>query len=171
MKITPDENLTAALFAMSRAAEATQQAMQQAAVEKVTATWSTALASAAGTAQEQRMLADGSRAEIMPLRITLLAGSGGPLSGGLEDWPAIEYGMTPVQIIAPNRQKTIRIAGSGREMKTKATVWVGKNLRPRNDDGYVIFPTVRTHGPEFVAAWIHGLISHWRGTPFDVHKE
>lgn len=170
MKITPDENLTQALVTLADAPTATQQAMQQAAIESVSSTWTQALAAASGTTAERRMLVDGASSEIGPTSITLIAGAGGPLSGGLDSWPAIEFGMDPVQIVAPNRRKKIRITGSGREMTVATRVWVGKNLKPRNDDGYVIFPTVRKHGPEFVAAWIRGLISHWVGTPFDVYK-
>ena len=170
MKITPDENLTQALVAMSNAPAATQQAMQQAAIDAVSSTWTQQLAASAGTAAEQRMLVNEAGSDIGPTSITLVAGAGGPLSGGLENWPAIEFGMTPVQIIAPTRRRKIRIAGSGREATVAARIWVGKNLKPRNDEGYVVFPTVRKHGPEFVAAWIRGLISHWVGTPFDVYK-
>lgn len=171
MKID-DSELTQVLLALHDASQSTQDAMQRSAVEAVSGTWGPALASAAGTNVERRLLADGSFATIGPASIDLHAGAGGPLSGGLNEhmWPAVEYGMDPVQIIAPNRTKTIRVAGSGREMRLASRVWVGKNLKRRNDEGYVIFPTVRKHGPRFVAAWIYGLIRVWEGTPFEVRK-
>lgn len=172
MKITPGPELGEAIAALNSAIGSTKDAMAERATQEVDAAWKPALASAAGTNPERRLLVDGASSQIGPASIDLTAGAGGPLSGGLtsDGWAAIEFGMDPKQIEAPNRRKKIRIAGSGREMVVATRIWVGKNLRARNPDGYVIFPTVRQHGPRFVAAWIYGLISKWVGTPFEVRK-
>ena len=163
---SPD--LLDAQIAMARAKGETREAMRNSARDAVEGTWIPALASAAGTQPEQRMLVDEASASVDLGSMTLTAAVGGPLSGGLGNWAAIEYGMDPQQITAPNRRKTLRIAGSGRPIRVATQIWVGRNLRPRNDDGYVVFPTIRQHGPRFVAAWIHGLIDTWRGSPFDI---
>lgn len=163
---SPD--LLRAQLALARAKGETRKTMQDSARDAVEATWSSALASAAGTRPEQRMLVDEASASMDLGSMSLFAAVGGPLSGGLDNWAAIEFGMEPKQIIAPNRRKTIRIAGTGREIQVATQIWVGRNLKARNDQGYVVFPTIRQHGPRFVAAWIYGLINAWRGTPFDI---
>lgn len=161
IKVEVDPNLARALLALARAQSGTQEAMRQAADEKISATWQPALLAAASTTPEQRMIANGSSAEVTPAGFVLEAGQGGPLSGGLREPWGIEYGMDPVQITTTKRRKTIRIAGSGRPMPMVAPIWVGKNLRPRNPDGYVAMPTVRKHAPQFVAAWVEGLIGQF----------
>lgn len=172
VKIKADDQLARAIFALDDAATSTQDAMRQSAAESIDRVWSPALASAAGTSPERKLLATGAGSSVEAGRMTLIAGNGPTLTGGLTEdgWYAIEFGMTPVQIYSPNRRKKIRIAGSGREMSVQTRIWVGRNLRARNELGYVIFPTIRQHGPRFVAAWIYGLIGKWRGTPFDVKK-
>lgn len=164
LKVEVDPNLARALDALASAESGTQDAMRQAADEAITATWQPALIAAASTSPERKMIATGATADVTPAGFVLTAGNGA-LSGGLGenggDWAAIEYGMTPVQITTTKRRKKIRIAGSGREMTVATSIWVGKNLRPRNSEGYVAMPTVRQHAPEFVAAWVYGLIGQF----------
>lgn len=172
MRVVPQPNVAEALGTLQKASTETQESMRARVAEAVDTAWLPALASAAGTQLERRLLVEGAGAQVGLSTMTLVAGNGGPLSGGLteDSWYAGELGMTPVEIVAPNRRKTIRISGSGREIRVQSRVWVGRNLRPRNEDGYVIFPTVRTHGPRFVAAWIYGLIDVYAGSQFDTRK-
>lgn len=170
MKVKANANLERAIFALEEAQSGTKEAMRQRAVEAIDRAWSPALAAASGTTPERRVLASGASSSVGPGSMQLVAGAGGPLSGGLtsDGWAALEFGMTPVQSTTTKRRKKIRIAGSGRPMVVATTIWVGRNLKARNELGYVIFPTVRKHGPRFVAAWIYGLIDKWVGTEFDV---
>jgi len=166
------EDMKRALDTLQAADAGTQEAMRESSRLAVSTTWTGALASATGTKPEQRMLVDGSTVDIHDDGFTVTAGMGGPLSGGLtnDHWPAIEFGMTPKQVTS-SRRKTVRIAGTGRTMQTSYLVWVGMNLRDRNPDGYVILPTLREHGPRFVAAWVYGLIDLLRGGPLDIKKD
>lgn len=175
LKIQVDDNLARALSALANAERGTQEAMRQAAAAEINKVWSPALLSKSSTPAERKLLAGGSSAEVTPAGFTLTAGAGTALSGGLtgDSWAAIEFGMTPKQIVAKNRQRTIRIAGSGRQLRIASTIWVGRNLPSRRRDGRVVFPTARTHGPQFVEAWIKGLIGQFTqvdGTALDVKK-
>jgi len=170
VKIVSSPELEHALATLHRASSGTQDAMRQNAIDAVNRTWGPALASAAGTAAERKLLATGASADVDAGSMTLHAAKGPALTGGLanDGWAAIELGMDPKRIEAPNRRKTITL--NGRPFRARTFVWVGRNLKPRNPDGYVIFPTVRKHGPRFVAAWIYGLIDVFRGSPFDIRK-
>lgn len=162
LRIQPDANLIGVIAAFERATAETQNAMRDAAEAKIEGTWRAALLSKASTELEERIIVDGADSDVEGVGFALWAGIGGPVSGGYGsgagDWAGVEYGMTPVQTYETKRRKTIRIAGSGREMKVATQIWVGKNLRPRNEDGYVGMPAVREHVPQYVASWVHGLI-------------
>lgn len=173
IKVEADENLGRVLAVLARAESGTQEAMREEAANEVDQTWDTALLAAASTDAERRILASGADAEIGPASINLFAAFGpASLSGGAteEHWAAFEFGMTPEQRITKRRKK-LRVLGSGREINSTPLIWVGRNLRPRNPQGYVIFPVIRQHGPEFVAAWIRGLINVFRGAPVDIEKD
>lgn len=161
LRVEVDANLARALASLQRATGGTQEAMRESADAAITGTWGRAVMSEASTRAERKLLATGADADVGPSSFTLYAGIGPTLSGGLENWPAIEYGMEPRQVQAPRRRRTIRIAGSGRPMRVVTQVWVGRNLRPRNPDGYAVFPAARKHGPKFVASWVEGLISQF----------
>lgn len=180
MRVEVDANLARALTSLSAAEGGTAEAMRASAAEKIGGTWEQALIAGSSTKPERRLIAGaaGRYTEVGMSEFTLFAGMGGPLSGGLgsgnKDWTGVEFGMTPVQITAPNRRKKIRIAGSGREMSVVTRVWVGKNFRPRNPKGYVALPAARKVGPEYVAAWVYGLIGQFDsvdGTALDIVKD
>ena len=180
MRVEVDANLARALTSLSAAESGTQEAMRAAAAEKIGGTWEQALIAGASTKLERRIIASGAGryTEVGMAEFTLFAGMGDPVSGGLgtegRDWTGVEFGMTPVQLSNTKRRKKIRIAGSGREMSVATQIWVGKNLRPRNPKGYVALPAARKHGPEFVAAWVYGLIGQFDsvdGTALDIVKD
>lgn len=175
LRIQADDELVRALASLERAQQGTQEAMREAADEKIDATWKQQLNVAAGTELERRIMVDGADSTVDNLSFTLWAGIGDPVSGGLgsgpRDWPGVEFGMVPYDSYDTKRRKTIRIAGSGTVMKVATKITIGKNLRTRNPDGYVAFPTIRKHVPTFVAAWVHGLISQFddvNGTALDI---
>lgn len=125
------------------AAEARAPESVRRAVEAEADLWPRALAAAASTAAERRLIATGGRVEVTGEGVTLLAGLGPALSGGLgvggRGAGAIEYGSTVRQVTAPRRRLS-----TGQP----ATVWVGRNLRPKNADGYVAGPAARAvEGP------------------------
>lgn len=178
MRVEVDDNLGRALTSLAAAEAGTQEAMRAEAAAEIGRVWSPALISASGNALERKILATGARADVTPQGFTLTAGVGPAASGGLgqedDDWVPVEFGMNPQRIQAPNRRKSIRIAGSGRPMRVASMVWVGKNLRPRNRDGYVVLPTARKRVPEFVAAWVRGLIKQFApvdGTALEIRKD
>lgn len=180
MRVEVDANLARALTSLSGAESGTQDAMRASAAEKIGATWEPALIAGSSTTLERRLIAHGAGrwTEVGLSEFTVFAGMGDPVSGGLgtggRDWTGVEFGMTPVQRSNTKRRKRIRIAGSGREMSVATQVWVGKNLKPRNPRGYVALPAARKHGPEFVAAWVYGLIGQFDavdGTALDIVKD
>lgn len=165
LKLEVDDNLARALIALDQAEAGTADAMRASADAEIDKTWSTALMNAAGTTLERRMIADGADADVENVGFTLWAGLGGPVSGGLgrqdRDWAGVEFGMTPFQSFDTKRRRTIRIAGTGTVQKVATGVWVGRNLKPRNAQGYVAMPTVRKYVPQYVASWVHGLIGQF----------
>jgi hypothetical protein len=180
MRVEVDANLARALTSLSAAESGTAEAMRASAAEKIGATWQSALIAGSTTKPERRLIAGGASryTEVGLSEFTLFAGMGGPLSGGLgagnKDWAGVEFGMTPFQSFNTKRRKRVRIAGSGREMTVATRIWVGKNLRPRNPRGYVALPAARTHGPDYVAAWVYGLIGQFDsvdGTALDIVKD
>lgn len=177
MRVEVDANLARALTSLAGAAAGTQEAMRAKAAEKIRGTWQSALISGSSTKPERKLIATGASADVQPAGFTLTAAQGPSLSGGLgqtdKDWTAVEFGMTPVQITNSKRRKKIRIAGSGREVSTVTKIWVGKNLRPRNAKGYVALPATRKYGPQYVAAWVYGLIGQFDpvdGSALDIEK-
>lgn len=173
LKVKVDDTLGHALLTLGRAETATQEAMREAASERIGRVWRPALAAQATLKADKKMLVSNASQTVGLSSFRLDAANGPALSGGLtpEQWPALEFGMNMKQIYAPNRRKKIRIAGSGREMTTVAKVWVGRNLKPRLKQGYVVMPTIRNYGPTFVAAWVVGLIGQFRGSPLDIKKD
>lgn len=175
LKVTPDQAMFDALTTLRRADAETQDSARQAGAVAAEKSWSESLHTAAGTTPETRILADGAIATTDSDVSLTLGAAYGParLSGGATEaqWHAFEYGMDAKRIVAPNRRKTLTIAGTGRKMRVAMQVWVGKNLKPRNGKGYVIMPTVRRLGPQYVAAWIYAVIDVFRGTPFEIEKD
>lgn len=169
-----DPEMGRLLNLFGNATQATQEAALSEAESEIDKTWVSALTAHAGTELEQRMIVDGARADMLgPSSFELVAGIGGPVSGGLgtgsDDWAAAEFGMDPKQIDAPTRRKTMIL--NGRPFRARTTIWVGKNLKPRNPDGYVAMPTIRERGPRYVAAMIRGLINVLRGGPVEIQKD
>lgn len=174
IRVEVDQELGRLLNTLRHAESGTQEAAQAEAEAEIGATWVAALNTHAGTDLEQRMIVDGARADMLPgAGFELAAGLGGPVSGGLgtgdDDWVGAEFGMTPKRIDAPTRRKTMIL--NGRPFAARTLVWVGKNFRPRNPDGYVAMPTIRDRGPQYVAAWVRGLINVLRGGPFEIQKD
>ncbi len=174
IRIDVGQELEGVLNTFRHAEEATQAEALQEAEHEIDVTWVSSLSAHAGTQLEQRLLVDGAHADVdSSSSFTLVAGVGDPVSGGLgtgaRDWTAAEYGMTAREVVAPNRRKTTLL--NGRPFIARTTVWVGKNLRPRRPDGYVIMPTIRDRGPRYVAALIRGLINVLRGGPVEIQKD
>jgi len=169
LKIEVDDSLGETLLDLRRAQQGTQDAMRAEASRAITASWVPALAAAASGAQQQKLLVSGAGADVGDLSFDLNAGRGPTLSGGLDasHWYAVDYGMQPKRITAPNRQKTLRVV-NGRPVRAPAQVWVGRNLPSRAPAGRVVFPTIAAHSPEFVAAWVQGMLGQFDGTPLDV---
>lgn len=156
------ERAVAAIAAAeARAADSVRQAV--AAEESV---WQQALTSAASTTAERRLIATGGRIDVGDGGLTLIAGLGPALSGGLgaggRGAGAIEYGSTVRQVTAPRRKLT-----TGQP----ATIWVGRNLRRRNADGYVAGPAARQVEGPLTEAMQAGYYDAFDGGVFDVDGE
>lgn len=172
-KIDGREGFLQAALALNRAEGELRESMMARADSLIDQTWEQSLLSASGTAVERKLLATGANADLLPTGFMLTAGQGPTLSGGMdaEHWPAVEFGMVPKQITTPNRVRTRLTSGRQRPIRTAVLIWVGRNFKPRNLRGYVIFPTVRTRGPEYVAAMIHGVIDTFRVHPLEIQKD
>lgn len=173
VKIEGQEDLLRAVLALDRAEGEMREAMISRADSLIEQTWQSSLMSASGTAAERKILATGASADITPAGFVLHAAQGPALSGGLDadHWPALEHGMTPKLITTGRRVTTRRVLGSNRPLRTAVLIWVGKNFKPRNYAGYVIFPTVRIQGPRYVAELIYGLIDTLRVPPLEIEKD
>lgn len=138
----------------------------RAAVMEEEGTWQRALSAAASTTAERRLIATGGRIDIGDGVVTLLAGLGPALSGGLgaggRGAGAIEYGSSVRRVTAPRR----RLATG-----QPATVWVGRNLRGRNPEGYVAGPAARQVEGEITDAMRQGYYDAFDGGVFDVNGE
>lgn len=156
------------LLTLNRAESDTQAEMRDAADSAIESTWVPALAAAASGAQQTKLLVNGANADVDDLGFTLTAGVGPALSGGLDasHWYAVDYGMNPQRIAAPNRRRTIRL-GAGREFQAAVLIWVGRNLPPRSAKGRVIYPTIGTRSQEYVEAWVDGLMGQFDDPAFD----
>jgi len=148
-----------------------REAMMTNAGSLVEQVWESSLMSAAGTAAERKLLATGASADIAAEGITLNAAQGPTLSGGLtsDEWFGVELGMTSK--LATRKISDVGLAGSGRKVRVAQLHWIGRNFKDRNPLGYVIFPTVRRHGPRFVAQMIYGLIDVFRRAPVEIEKD
>jgi len=156
------------LLTLQRAEADTQDEMRDAADNAVESSWVPALQAAASGAQQTKLLVSGAHADVDDLGFTLTAGVGPALSGGLDasHWYAVDHGMNPKRIAAPNRRRTIRMGG-GREFKAATLIWVGRNLPPRNAKGRVIYPTIGTKSQDYVEAWVQGLMGQFDDPVFD----
>jgi hypothetical protein len=134
----------------------------RAAVQAEADVWPRALAAAASTTAERRLIATGGRVEVEDAGLTLIAGVGPALSGGLgaggRGAGAIEYGSTVRRVNAPRR----RLATGG-----PVSVLVGKGLRGKNADGYVAGPAAKAVEPALLKAMEEGYVDAFDG-PFDV---
>lgn len=164
-----NDSMGDALLTLQRAQTDTQDEMRQTADAAIESSWVPALAAAASGAQQTKLLVTGAHADVDNLGFSLTAGVGPTLSGGLDasHWYAVDYGMTPKQIAAPNRRRTIRLGG-GREFQAATIIWVGRNLPARNAKGRVIYPTIGAQSQEYVSAWVDGLLEPLEGDVFDV---
>jgi hypothetical protein len=160
-----DNSLAGAQLALRAAAEGTQDALRTEVAAAIEGSWVSSLAAAAAGRQQTKLLVSGAGADVDGLSFDLIAGRGPALSGGLDasHWYAVDYGMTPKQITAPTRKKSVR--GGAR---VPARIWVGRNLPARNAAGRVIFPTIGTQSQVYVKAWVTGLLGQFAGTPLDV---
>jgi hypothetical protein len=170
LKVNVDESLGEALLTLRRAQTGTQDEMRNEADAAITASWVPALAARASGAQQTKLLVSGASADVSDLGFDLTAGAGPTLSGGLDNskWWAVEFGAVPKQVAAKKRKATHRVKGSGREVRSAAIIWIGRNLPVRNNDGHVIFPTIGEQSQVFVGAWVSGLMGQFEGSPFDV---
>ncbi|MBD3941951.1 hypothetical protein IF188_09615 [Microbacterium sp. NEAU-LLC] len=159
------------LLSLQRAESDTQDEMRGAADQAVESSWVPALQAASSGAQQTKLLVSGARADVDDLGFTLIAGTGPSLSGGLDSshWYAVDYGMTPKRIAAPNRRRTIRMSG-GRTFQAATLIWVGRNLPPRNAKGRVIYPTIGTKSQDYVTAWVEGLMGQFDDPVFDTDE-
>lgn len=148
------------------AAEAKIPDATRRAVEAEADAWPRALTANASTTAERRLIATGGRIDIEPTGLTLLAGLGPALSGGLgaggRGAGAIEYGSTVRRVTAPRRR-----------MKTgqPVTVTVGRGLRGRNAEGYVAGPAEKQVEPVLMDALQEGYYDAFDGGVFEVDGE
>ena len=156
-----DRALAAIDAAEARIPEATRRA-----VTAASDVWPRALASAASTTAERRLIATGGRIDFDDGGLTLIAGLGPALSGGLgaggRGAGAINYGSTVRQVAAPRRKLS-----SGQPVQ----VWVGRNLRGKNADGYVTGPAEKAVEPVLTKALADGFVDAFESDVFDVERE
>lgn len=127
--------------------------------------WPQALASAASTTAERRLIATGGRVDVDDAGLTLIAGPGPALSGGLGSGGrgagAIEYGSTVRQVSAPRRK-----LATGQPVR----IWVGRGLRGKNADGYVAGPAARAVEAPLTKAMEDGYLDAFDGSGFDIDR-
>jgi len=158
------------LLTLQRAQTDTQDEMRDAAQNAVQSSWVPALSALASGAQQTKLLVNGAHADVDDLGISLTAGVGPALSGGLDSshWYAVDFGMAPQLMRAPTRMRTYRVLGSGRDIRQPAQIWVGRNLPARTvRPGRVIYRAIGEQSQAYVTAWVDGLMGQFDDPVFD----
>lgn len=150
--VTQSRELQATVLAFKTAPRRVRTFMRTAARKRLNALWVPglrgrigAVSLAAGTSATRflrQMIVRGARAKVESDSFTMTAANGRALKGGLSpafEWPAAEFGFNA------------RRNADGRAL--------GGNLPPRNEDGWVAWPTAREAGPKIVAGWVEGAVA------------
>jgi len=154
LKIEADD-LDEAALVLEAAQKGTEEAMRAAVGSAIASSWVSALGAAASGPQQTKLLVSGAGADVGAGTFSLHAARGPALSGGLDNshWQSVDYGYTPRQVSSAKRGTTI---------------WVGRNLPSRDNDGRVVLPTVGEQSQRYVEAWTKALMSTVDGGVLDV---
>lgn len=157
--------LQAAIAAMRNVERTLRSDINATARTQLGPVWQEALRGHVTTRLEARTLLPGARVKVTARQVTLLAGtSKRPLRGGLipdRDWPSVELG-------ARERRRTVELT-SRKGKRYTATRVQGRQFRPRNRDGYVVFPAAGLVGKRLVALYI-GIVVEGLKADFEISR-
>lgn len=153
IRVGEHRELTAALLALRSFPSALRRDIYKSTRSLLVPEWRGSLAARASTRLEQRVIADGARADVTARGITLkaaqsrraLRGGGSPVSIG----HAVEFG-------APWRSATIAATRGGTSYRYKRVI--NKQLRPRRSAGYVAWPTAMEFAARYSALLVQTTV-------------
>lgn len=145
------EALQAIILSMRVLDRDTKKIFRREVKAKIEPEWKKGLAENALTRTEFRVLVDTGRVAVSDQNVTLSSATvGKPLSGGLNPkqlWYAIEFGADDQNKKHPYERKSRR--GGSHTVNRRTS----RQLRPRNEQGYVVFPTFANLVPRVAALW------------------
>ncbi len=158
IRVGGHEELQAVVLTLQQLPSALRRAIFKATRENIVPEWREQLARRSSTSLEQRVIAEGARADVTATRgVTLKAAqSKRPMSGGgspVQIGHAVECG-------APWRSAEVAARRGATRYSYRRVV--NKQLRPRRSAGWVAWPTATEFAPRFASLWtqVTVLLTH-----------
>jgi hypothetical protein len=156
ISVYSSKELQGAILALRRLNNETNKEIRQQTREKVLPIWQEAVRSNVMTRLETRVLSDTARVAVSNQNVTLQSATlSKKLSGGLrpsESYPAVEFGA-----IQDQKAKTYT-ATSRRGKSYSVTRHTNRQLRPRNNKGYVVYPAAADAIPKIASLWVQTIV-------------
>lgn len=154
LDVTKSRELQATIYALRSVDKTLAKQIRQQTKRVAGAEWQRALERRASTQLEQRVLSATSVITVSNQNVRAASASKGrPLSGGLSPklhGHAVEFGANA----APTTYE--RTSPRGTVHRVRRTV--GTQLRPRNAQGYVFWPTAREMIPRLASLWVQTTV-------------